>query len=171
MRPTRTNVMGNRVERTGQGDSDERAESCRRELTVGRVLFGAGFPEGYPSEQGPWREAGLSFTNNRGNRWCSRFDYGFISSYGWPSQIKINPGADKTFALLAITVCHLNAVVREQFMVLDGVQCGGTHVTITRRTRARVATPQSFLTPGLDNLYSLTISLGWLSLGELVVAS
>jgi len=54
------------------------------------VTFDKSFPAN-PAAAAPYSEAGLTFTNNCGNRWASPFVNNFVGTYGLPSKLTVTP--------------------------------------------------------------------------------
>jgi hypothetical protein len=135
------------------------------------VRFAADFPEGCPSASAPYVEAGLTFFNSNGNRWCSPFEHGFISCYGSPGQIDVQPEQGRLFSLLSLQICHLNAIVGSQQTQLIGQRPDGSCVTTTLSSKANRVTPQCFNTPAFNNLCGLSIKLGAISIGNLMIVT
>jgi hypothetical protein len=141
------------------------------EAVITTIRFCRGFPAGCPSASSPYMEAGLTFYNSNGNRWCSPFQHGFISCYGSPGLISVQPEQGRLFTLLSLQICHLNAIVGSQQTQLVGLRPDGSRVTATLTSQANRTTPQSFSTPTLHKLCGLSIKLGAISIGNLIIAT
>ncbi len=141
------------------------------EAVATTIRFTSEFPAGCPSASAPYVEAGLTFQNSNGNRWCSPFQHGFISCYGSPGQISVQPEQGRLFTLLSLQICHFNASVRPQQTQLVGQRPDGSRVTATLTSQANRTTPQSFSTPAFNNLSGLSIKLGAISIGSLMIVT
>jgi hypothetical protein len=67
------------------------------------VTFDKSFPAN-PAAAAPYSEAGLTFTNNCGNRWASPFVNNFVGTYGLPSKLTVTPAQGKVFTLKSLQV-------------------------------------------------------------------
>ena len=141
------------------------------EAVATTIQFSRDFPAGCPSASAPYVKAGLTFHNSTGNRWCSPFQHGFISCYGTPGLISVQPEQGRLFTLLSLQICHLNAIVGSQQTQLVGLRPDGSRVTATLTSQANRTTPQSFSTPAFHKLCGLSIKLGAISIGNLMIAT
>ena len=132
------------------------------------VGFGQNFPAGCPSVATPYTEAGLTFTNNCGNRWASPMINNFVATYGSPSKLTVTPAQGKTFSFKSLQVCNANSTIRAQATVFTGTRRDGTTVKDTFSTPANNTAPQTFSPPDFTNLVSLVIDLGFVGFDNLV---
>jgi hypothetical protein len=132
------------------------------------VGFGQNFPAGCPSVATPYTEAGLTFTNNCGNRWASPMINNFVATYGSPSKLTVTPAQGKTFSFKSLQVCNANSTIRAQATVFTGTRRDGTTVKATFSTPANNTAPQTFSPPDFTNLVSLVIDLGFVGFDNLV---
>jgi hypothetical protein len=132
------------------------------------VGFGQNFPAGCPSVATPYTEAGLTFTNNCGNRWASPMINNFVATYSSPSKLTVTPAQGKTFSFKSLQVCNANSTIRAQATVFTGTRRDGTTVKATFSTPANNTSPQTFAPPDFSNLVSLAIDLGFVGFDNLV---
>jgi len=137
-------------------------------VIVPSVGFGQNFPAGCPSVATPYTEAGLTFTNNCGNRWASPMINNFVATYGSPSKLTVTPAQGKTFTFKSLQVCNANSAIPAQATVFTGTRSDGTTVKASFSTPANNTSPQTFAPPDFTNLVSLAIDLGFVGFDNLV---
>lgn len=134
------------------------------------ITFQTNFPAGCPSAAVPYQEAGLTFTNNTGNRWASPFVNNFVGSYGSPSVVTATAASGTSFEFKSLQVCNPNTAIPSQPVVFKGTRADGTTVTASFATPGYSTAPQTFTVSGFTNLVSLEMQLGFVAFDNFVFA-
>lgn len=132
------------------------------------VTFQQNFPAGCPSASEPYSEAGLTFTNNVGNRWASPFVNRFVGTYGSPSKLIVTPAGGGLFTFLSLQVCNSNTAIPAQTTVFTGTRADGSTVSALFTTTEGSTAPQTFASNDFNDLESLVVSLGFVGFDTLV---
>ncbi|WP_165190692.1 hypothetical protein [Caulobacter soli] len=132
------------------------------------ITFQDNFPTGCPSAPGPYREAGLVFTNSVGNGWCSPFINNFVGTYGSPSQLFVSRDDGGAFDFRSLQVCNPNTAIPPQATTFIGTRADGSSVSAQFSTPNADTTPQTFAPSGFDDLTSLMVSLGFVAFDNFV---
>jgi hypothetical protein len=134
------------------------------------VLFDQDFPTGCPSASTAYVSQGLTFTNSRGDQWCSGFINGFVGVYITPSTVTVTPAAGQTFDFLSLQVCNPNPAIASQSVTFTGHRPDGSTVSASYATPANNTSPQTLAPTGFGGLSSLTIDLGFVAFDNFVFA-
>jgi hypothetical protein len=132
------------------------------------ITFHDSFPAGCPSPAGPYREAGLVFTNSVGNAWCSPFVNDFVGTYGSPSLLSVSRDDGGTFDFASLQVCNPNTAIPPQLTTFVGTRADGSTVSAQFSTPNGDTTPQTFAPAGFDDLTALVVHLGFVAFDNFV---
>jgi hypothetical protein len=132
------------------------------------VTFQKNFPSGCPSGSGVYSEAGLTFTNNCGNRWCSPFVNRFVGTYGSPSKVIVAPASGEYFSFVSLQICNANTAIPPQTITFTGTKQNGQVVSQRFTTPSGSTAPQTFAPAGFTDLFSLIVDLGFVAFDNLV---
>jgi hypothetical protein len=139
-------------------------EPVTRSLTV---RFGQNFPASR-SISTPYSEAGLTFTNNVGNKWAKPLINQFVGTVAVPSELTVTPSLLGIFTFQSLQVCNINTSISAQAIVFQGVRSDGSIVSASFSTPDNSAVPQTFAPTGFSNLKSLVVKLGFVGFDNLI---